>query len=53
MFDNRVVIRMFGPKGEELAGGCRGLRNEELHNLYTSTNIIRAIRSRRMRWTGM
>jgi hypothetical protein len=35
-----------------MAGGLRGLRNEELHNLYASPNIIRMIRSRKIRWTG-
>jgi hypothetical protein len=47
-----VLRRIFGPKREEVAGGCRRLRNEELHNLYVSLNIIRAIKSRRMRWAG-
>jgi hypothetical protein len=36
----------------EVTGGCRKLRNEELHNLYSSPNIIRIIKSRRMRWAG-
>jgi hypothetical protein len=40
------VLRIFGPKREELAGGWRKLHNEELHNLYTSPNIIRVIKSR-------
>jgi hypothetical protein len=53
MFQNRVLRRMFGPKREEVAGGWRRLHNEELHNLYTSTNIIRVIKSRRMGWRGM
>jgi hypothetical protein len=43
---------IFEPKWEEVAGGWRGLRNEELRNLYASRNIIRLILSRRMRWTG-
>jgi hypothetical protein len=47
-----VLRRIFGPKREELAGGWRRLHNEELHNLYTSLNIIRVIKSRRMRWAG-
>jgi len=37
---------------EEVVGGWRRLHNEELHNLYTSQNIIRVIKSRRMRWVG-
>jgi hypothetical protein len=49
--ENRVLRRIFGPKREEVAGGWRSLYNEELHNLYTSPNIIRLIKSRRMRWT--
>jgi hypothetical protein len=40
MFENRVPRRIFGPKKEEVAGSLRRLHNEELHNLYTSQNII-------------
>jgi hypothetical protein len=40
VFVNRVLRRIVGPKREELAGGWRRLNNEELHNLYTSPNII-------------
>jgi hypothetical protein len=39
--ENRVLRRIFGPKREEVAGGWRRLHNEELHNLYTSLNIIK------------
>jgi hypothetical protein len=46
--DNRALRRIFGPKGEEVAGGWRRLQNEELHNLYASSNIIRMIKSRRV-----
>jgi hypothetical protein len=49
---NRVLRRIFGPKGQKVAGGWRRLHNEELHNLYTSPNIIRMIKSRSMRWEG-
>lgn len=41
---NRVPRRIFGHKGEEVTGGWRELRNEELHNQYSSRNIIRVIR---------
>jgi hypothetical protein len=41
-----------GPKREEVAGGWRRLHNEELHNLYTSPNIIRVIKSKRIRGAG-
>jgi hypothetical protein len=52
VFENRALRRIFGPKREEVAGGWRRLRNEELHNLYTWENIIRVTKSRRMRWAG-
>jgi hypothetical protein len=45
-------MRIFGPKRDRVTGGWRKLHNEELHNLYSSPNIIRIIKSRRMRWTG-
>jgi hypothetical protein len=48
MYD-RVLRRIFGPRREEVKGGWRKLHNEELHNLYSSPNVIRMIRSRRMR----
>jgi hypothetical protein len=49
VFENRVLMRIFGPKGNEVIGGWRKLRNEELHNLYGSSSIIRMMKSRRMR----
>jgi hypothetical protein len=49
MFENRVLRRIFGPKRDEVTGEWRKLHNEELHNLYSSPNIIRTIKSRRMR----
>jgi hypothetical protein len=47
---NRVLREVVGPKREEVAGGCRRLRNEELRNLYATSNIVTVIKSRRMRW---
>jgi hypothetical protein len=52
MFENRVLRRIFGPKRDEVTGEWRKLLNEELHNLYSSPDIIRQVKSRRMRWTG-
>jgi hypothetical protein len=52
LFENRVLRIIFGPKRDEVTGGWRKLHNEELHNLYSSPNIIRMINSRRMRLTG-
>jgi hypothetical protein len=40
------------PEREKVVGGCRRLRNEELHNLYGSPNIISMIKSRKLRWVG-
>jgi hypothetical protein len=45
-----VLKRIFGPKEEEVVGGWRRLHNEELHNVYTSPNIIRLMNARRLRW---
>jgi hypothetical protein len=50
--ENRVLRRTFGPKRDEVMGGWRKLHNEKLHSLYTSPNIIRVIKSRRIRWAG-
>jgi hypothetical protein len=52
VLENRVLRRIFGPKGDEVMGDWRKLRNEELHNLYSSPNPIRMIKRRRMRWGG-
>jgi hypothetical protein len=52
VFENRVLRRIFGPKRDEVTGEWRKLHNEELHNLYSSLDIIRQIKSRRMRWAG-
>jgi hypothetical protein len=51
-FENRVLRRIFGPKRDEVTGEWRKLHNEELHNLYSSPDIIRQIKSRRIRWAG-
>jgi hypothetical protein len=51
VFENRV-LRIFGPKRDEVTGGWRKLHNEELHNLYSSPSIIGMIMSGRMRWAG-
>jgi hypothetical protein len=51
VFENRVLRRMFGSKREE-DGSCRKLHNDELHSLYSSPNIVRVIKSTRMRWAG-
>jgi len=47
-----VLRRIFGPEREEIFGGWGRLKNEELHNLYPSRNIIRVIKSRLMRRAG-
>jgi hypothetical protein len=52
VFENRVLRRIFVPKTDGVMGGWRKLHNEELHNLYSSSNIIRIIKSRCMRWAG-
>jgi hypothetical protein len=52
VFEERVLRRTFGPKRDEVLGGWKILHNEELHNLYSLPNIIRMIKSRRMRWAG-
>jgi hypothetical protein len=49
VFENRVFRKIFGPKRDEVTGGWRKLHNEELHSLYSSPNIIRMIKSRRIR----
>jgi len=52
VFENRVLRKIFGPKRDEVTGEWRKLHNEELSELYTSPNIVRVIKSRRMRWVG-
>jgi hypothetical protein len=52
VFENWVLRRIFGPKKDEATGEWRRLHNEELNDLYSSPNVIRVIKSRRMRWAG-
>jgi hypothetical protein len=49
---NRVLRRIFGPKRKKVTGGWRKLHDEELHNLYASTNVVGVTKSRRVKWTG-
>jgi len=51
-FENRVLRRIFGPKRDEVTGEWRKRHTEELNDLYSSPNIVRVIKSRRMRWAG-
>jgi len=52
LFENRVLKRIFGSKGDEVAGGWRRLHIEELHNLYASPDIVRVRKSKRISWKG-
>ena len=52
VFDNMVLRRIFGRRRDEVTGEWRRLHNEELNYLYSSPNIMRVIKSRRMRWAG-
>jgi hypothetical protein len=52
VFENGELRRIFGPKRDEVTGDWRKLHNGELHNLYSSPNIIIKIKSRRMRLAG-
>ena len=50
VFENRVLRRVFGPKRDEVTGELGKLHNEELSDLYSLPNIVRVVKSRRMRW---
>ena len=52
VFENMVLRRIFGPRRDEVTGEWRRLHNEELNVLFSSPNIVRVIKSRRMRWAG-
>jgi len=52
VFENRVLRRVFGPKRDEVTGEWRKLHNEGLSDLYFLPNIVRVVKSRRMRWAG-
>ena len=52
VFENRVLRRVFGPKRDEVTGEWRKLHNEELSDLYSLPDIVRVVKSRRMRWAG-
>ena len=47
-----MLRRVFGPKRDEVTGEWRKLHNEELNDLYSLPNIVRVVKSRRMRWAG-
>jgi hypothetical protein len=51
-FENKMMRRIFGPRMDEVKGDWRRLHKEEINILYSSPNIVRVIKSRRMRWTG-
>jgi len=52
VFENRVLRRIFGPERDEVTGDWRKLHTEELNDLYSLSNIVRVVKSRRMRWAG-
>ena len=52
VLENRMLRKIFGPKRDEVTGEWKKLHNEELNDLYCSSNIVRAIKLRRMRWAG-
>ena len=52
VFENRALRRIFGPNRDGVTGDWRKLHNKELNDLYYTPSIIRAIKSRKMRWAG-
>ena len=52
VIQNRVLRRIFGSKWDEITGEWSKIHNKEMNNLYSPPNIIRVIKSRRMRWAG-
>jgi hypothetical protein len=52
LFGNRILRGIYGPKRDEVTGSWRQLHNKELHDLSSSTRIIRIIKSRKMGWAG-
>jgi hypothetical protein len=52
VLENTVLRRIFGSKRNEIIGTWRKLHNEELNDLYSSSNIVQVIKSRRMKWAG-
>ena len=52
VFENRVLRKVFGPKRVGVTGEWRRLHNEKLNDLYSLPNIVRVVKSRRMRWAG-
>jgi len=52
VFENRVLRRVFEPKRDEVTGEWRKLHNDEFRDFYSLPNIVRVVKSRRMRWAG-